>query len=106
MQAAAALASWHLSEAKRILVMGTMSMPQSVADAMRLVRWMQRPTTDGTERWVVFPRDVLREGPGPLRDKARRDAAVKLLLEKYHLLESHKAGATLWSLHPKLRGEA
>jgi len=97
MQAGAAIASWHLGEAKRIL--GATTMPQAVADAMLLIHWMQQ-----TGRNEVSPRDILNKGASRLRKKERRDAAAKLLLEKHQLFESNQSGGTIWKLHPQLAG--
>jgi hypothetical protein len=97
MQAGAAIASWHLNEAKRIL--GATAVPQAVADAMLLIHWMQQ-----TGRSEVSPRDILNKGVSRLRKKERRDVAAKLLLEKHHLFESHQSGGTMWKLHPQLAG--
>ena len=89
MEAGAAIASWHLHEAKRI--MGATKVPQAVSDAALLVQWMQKLRPDGKERWKVSPRDILREGPARLRDKNRRDAAVKILIATDHMFEVQKS---------------
>jgi len=101
MEAGAAIASWHLHEAKRI--MGATKVPQAVSDAALLVQWMQKPGTDGKERCKVSPRDILREGPARLRDKGRRDAAAKMVLATRHIFEVQEPSGTLWVLNPSLR---
>jgi hypothetical protein len=101
MEAGAAIASWHLHEAKRIV--GATKVPQAVSDAALLVQWMQQPGPDGKERWKVSPRDILREGPARLRDKNRRDAAAKILIATRHIFEMQERSGTLWVLNPKLR---
>jgi hypothetical protein len=101
MQAAAAVASWHLHEAKRII--GATKVPQAVADAMLLVEWMQKPAMGGASRYQISPREVLHEGPSGLRDKTRRDAAAEVLIKTNHLFETQKGSGTLWTLNPKLR---
>jgi hypothetical protein len=98
MQAGAAVASWHLCEANRIL--GATKVPQAVADATLLVEWMQKH-----ERWQVSPREILHEGPARLRDKKRRDRAAKILLETKHLFEVNASTGTQWILNLKLRGK-
>jgi hypothetical protein len=103
MQAAAAIASWHLHEAKRII--GATNVPQAVADAALLVEWMQRPGPGGKPRWQISPRDLLREGPSRLRNKNRRDAAAKVLIDTSHLFELTTPGGTRWALNPKLKGK-
>jgi Protein of unknown function (DUF3987) len=104
MQAAAAITSWHLHEAKRII--GATKVPQAVADAVLLVEWMQKPGPSGTPLSRVSPRDILHKGPPQLRDKTRRDAAAKVLFETFHLFETKGKSSTLWNLNPKLRGKS
>src|SRR5262249_41213699 len=101
MEAGAAIASWHLHEAKRI--MGATKVPQAVSDAALLVQWMQKPAPDGKERWKVSPRDILREGPARLRDKNRRDAAAKILIATKNVFEMQESSGTVWVLNPRLR---
>jgi putative DNA primase/helicase len=72
MQRASTLARWHLREALRVL--DVLDEPQSWADARLLDAWLAEVGDSPT-------RDVLRLGPGPLRDKARRNAAVAVLTE-------------------------
>jgi putative DNA primase/helicase len=72
MQRAARLARWYLREALRVLDL--LDEPQAWADARLLDAWLA-PAGDSPIR------DVLRLGPGPLRDKARRNAAVDVLTE-------------------------
>lgn len=72
MQAAVTLARWYLREALRVL--DVLDEPQVWADARLLDAWL----AEAGDRLI---RDVLRLGPGPLRDKARRNAAIDLLTE-------------------------
>jgi putative DNA primase/helicase len=72
MQRAATLARWYLREALRML--DVLDEPQAWADARLLDAWL-------AEAGDSPIRDVLRLGPGPLRDKARRNAAVEVLKE-------------------------
>ncbi len=72
MQRAAALARWYLREALRVL--DVLDESQAWADARLLDAWL----TETGDRPI---RDVLRLGPGPLRDKARRNSAVDVLAE-------------------------
>jgi len=97
MQGAAAVAVWHLNEARRVV--GAAKTPQDVADASLLLEWwLSHQPGDAIE-----PRDILRLGPPPLRDKGRRDAAIKVLEEKHwaHLLKVGKADQLV--LNPKTR---
>jgi len=72
MQRAATLARWYLREALRIL--DVLEEPQGWADAWLLDAWL-------AEAGDSSIRDVLRLGPGPLRDKTRRNAAIEVLAE-------------------------
>jgi hypothetical protein len=99
MQAAAAIASWHLHEAKRIV--RATEVPQAVSDAALLIEWMQKKS-----RWQISPRDVLHEGPSRLRDKTRRDQAAKILIETRHLFELETPGGTVWTMNSKLQAKS
>jgi len=72
MQRAAALARWYLGEALRVL--DVLDEPQAWADARLLDAWLAAAGDSPI-------RDVLRLGPSPLRDKARRNAAMDVLAE-------------------------
>lgn len=72
MRRAATLARWYLREALRVL--DVLDEPQAWADARLLDAWL----VEAGDRPI---RDVLRLGPGPLRDKARRNAAIEVLTE-------------------------
>ena len=78
MDAGARIAAWHLHEAKRFL--GELAMPAEVSNPGRLEAWMldycRREKTDS-----VPTREILRRGPGRLRDKAAFADAVKELTE-------------------------
>ena len=72
MQRAVTLARWYLCEALRVL--DVLDEPQAWADARLLDAWL-------AEAGDSPIRDVLRLGPGPLRDKARRNAAIDVLTD-------------------------
>jgi hypothetical protein len=76
MEGAAAVAIWHLNEARRIV--GATKMPQDVADADLLLGWLLRRPED-----TIETREILRLAPAPLRLKGRRNAAINVLLEKH-----------------------
>jgi putative DNA primase/helicase len=98
MKQAARLALWHLHEAKRII--GAIEVPEAVADAKALLDWLLAQDSD------VAPRDVLRRGPNPLRDRGRRDEAIEVLIETHHLVRK-RVGRTqeILEINPKLRGQ-
>jgi len=73
-QAASRIAEWHLGEARRFL--GELALPAGLEDAVRLDSWLIAFChRHGTDR--VPTREVLRFGPGRLRDKARLAAAIQ-----------------------------
>jgi putative DNA primase/helicase len=98
MQAGAALASWHLFEAKRII--GATEAPESISNARLLLDWIiaQGPKT-------ITPRYILQFAPSRLRDRRRRDAALRVLLDTFHLSEESSERGMAFRLHPKLGGQ-
>jgi hypothetical protein len=90
-QAGAALASWHLFEAKRII--GATEAPESISDARLLLDWIiaQDPKT-------ITPRHIQQFAPSRLRDKRRRDAALGVLLDTFHLSEERGDRGTAYRL--------
>jgi len=71
-QRAATLARWYLREALRVL--DVLDEPQAWVDARLLDVWL-------AEAGARSIRDVLRIGPARLRDKARRSAAIEVLVD-------------------------
>jgi len=96
MEGAAAVAIWHLNEARRIV--GATKMPQDVADADLLLGWLLGRLED-----TIEPREILRVGPVPLRVRARRDAAINVLLEKHQASMLKVGKADRLVLNPKAR---
>lgn len=97
MQAGAALALWHLSEARRALSLVGHS--GELADAQALLDWlMEQPT-------MPTAGDVLRLGPCALRDKKRRDRALDKLAEHGLAREQRVGKVTLLDVNPSLRGQ-
>jgi putative DNA primase/helicase len=70
MRSAVCLARWYLREALRLL--GLLEEPQEWTDARLLDSWLR-------EKGVTSRRDILHRGPAQLRDRARRDAAIRVL---------------------------
>lgn len=66
------LARWYLREALRVL--DVLDEPQAWTDARLLDAWLAKAGD-------VPPRVILNSGPNPLRDKARRNAAMDVLVE-------------------------
>jgi putative DNA primase/helicase len=77
-ESAVQVVTWHLTEAKRFL--GELAMSPEVANPMRLESWLlDWCRREGTDK--VPTREVQRNGPGGLRDKAVIADAVKELAE-------------------------
>jgi hypothetical protein len=97
MEGAAAVAIWHLNEARRIV--RTDDKPMDAAHAELLLMWLLRQSEK-----LIDPREILNRGPNPLRNKAQRDAALKVLIEKHWVYEVKDGGVTRIMLNPKARG--
>jgi hypothetical protein len=94
MQGAAALAYWHLSEARRII--GATSQPAEIVDAQLLEEWLI--AQGGTAKMSA----ILQVGPNRLRKRTQRDAAVKMLCEKHRATEAKEPGGTVLRVNPKV----
>jgi hypothetical protein len=98
MAAAARVAAWHLTEARRTI--GATEKPLAVADAELLLEWLLRQPHDDP----IEPRRISQFGPVPLRDRERRDGAIAYLIGKSCVRE-HRAGqAIVLVINPKLSG--
>jgi len=97
MEGAAAVALWHLNQARRVI--GANDKPQDAADAELLLIWLLRQPGEAIE-----PREILNRGPNPLRNSERRDNALKVLIEKHCVAEIKTDGATRLTVNPKARG--
>ena len=97
MERAAILARWYLGEALRVL--DVLDEPQAWADARLLDAWL----TDAGDCPI---RDVLRLGPGPLRDKARRNAAIEVLTELGRARIERNGRREVLARNPVLNGNA
>jgi hypothetical protein len=94
MDGAIAVVTWHLNEARRVI--DANRKPEDVADAELLLEWLLR---QGAK--PIDPRAVLQFGPSRLRDRKRRDAAIKVLADRYWLFESGNPARLI--LNPKAR---
>jgi len=104
MQGAAAISSWHLHEARRVI--GATKVPQAVADAVLLEAWMQKPGASGVPRTQISPREILHEGPSRLREKERRDAAAEVMFRTKRMFETKTPNGIVWTLNPKVMGKS
>ena len=98
-ESAAQVNTWHLLEAKRFL--GELAMPPELANPMRLETWLldycKREQVD-----KVATREVQRNGPGGLRDKAIIIEAVNELAELGRARLVTEGKKKLIQLHPDL----
>jgi putative DNA primase/helicase len=78
MQAAARIVTWHLYEAQRFL--GAIELPKALSDSAKLDAWLLKHCQEHGVA-SVSPREIQQYGPGPLRNKARRDDAVSELID-------------------------
>ena len=77
-RAAAAIVTWHLSEARRFF--GGLALPKAVANAVKLDAWLLAICRErGAES--VTAREVMHRGPNPVRRKAELLAALAELTE-------------------------
>ena len=111
MAAGVAVARWFLEDTNRLLFEA--QRPTEVSDAELLSEWLTTvaPTlTRGGAPVIVDGRmalgDILRLGPNRLRDKARRDAALRLLspegMDDFHLRLQEQGRRRELVLNPKL----
>lgn len=101
MVSACTLAAWHLEEARRFF--GELAMPQDLADAMRVERWL----IDWVQRRADPPakRDLQQYGPNDLRKaKGRRECALQVLMDENRLRMVQQGRKTWMQLHPDLEG--
>jgi hypothetical protein len=77
-EGASRIAAWHLSESRRFF--GELSLPEGLADAVRLDAWLIGHCR-ATRTRLVPTREALRLGPGCVRTKGRLAAALQQLEE-------------------------
>ena len=92
--AAAAIALWHLTEARRFF--GELALPREIADATRLDSWL-------IEHGRILPKNHVRQR-GPLRDKARLDAALEFLCDTGRLRVFKDGAKAMIEINPALIG--
>src|SRR5262249_55748805 len=80
MDGAIAVAIWHLNEARRVI--DANRKPIDVADAELLLEWLVK------HEGPIDPRNIQRLGPSQVRDRKRRDAAIKVLVDRHWLFVS------------------
>jgi hypothetical protein len=83
------------------------------ADAELLARWVKTWTDEKEkqgeqekrEKWPTL-KEAAQHAPYRLRDKARREPALALLIERHWLRQEKRDGKTTLVLNPKLPWEA
>lgn len=109
MDAAGAIVSWHLYEARRFL--GEVAIPEVTSDATRLSEWLAR-YCQGLAPASAYPQKRAQKTAslnrrtarihGPVRDGERFDKAVNELEEAIHLKTSKEGRGKLLTVNPKL----
>ena len=100
MEAGCLVAAWHLQESRRFF--GEIAVPVEMADAMRVIRWAVE--VGRTQRGTVATRDLQRIGP--VRNKARLDAALRELQDHHHVRLRTEGKRKLVEINPALWGAA
>ena len=79
MNRAIKIAVWHIWEAN--LIFTSSSLPQEFKDAILLLDWIlaRSHKSQKSQESQLSQKSILQEGPNRLRDKKRRDAALKVL---------------------------
>ncbi|MBP9777721.1 MAG: DUF3987 domain-containing protein [Rickettsiaceae bacterium] len=72
------IVTWHLHETRRILDPEKGSSINS--DAQKLLAWLQKRKLE-----TVTPRYILQHGPRPIREKAKLDKTINLLIENNYM---------------------
>jgi hypothetical protein len=107
--AGAAVAGWHLSEARRVFL--DVDAPAEVQDARELAQWLVgrgREITDSSDVPIIDQagmlavREITRWGPNRVRDRTRRDDAIEKLEEAGHLRRSKRGREACVRINPKL----
>ena len=100
MRRAVRLAAWHLHEAGRMFT--TSGLPQAFRDAVQLLEWLSGQFQVSQES-QQSQRSILQHGPNPVRDKDRRDAALRVLEDHGWVRLRSEGRQRLGDLHPRLR---
>ena len=79
MQRAIRIAVWHIREAN--LIFTSSSLPQEFKDAILLLDWIlaRSQKSQESQESQLLQKSILHEGPNQLREKKRRDEALKVL---------------------------
>lgn len=91
------LIKWHLLESRRILGIQDQSIQQQ--DALKLLNWItEKALQETTQREL--------QQYGPVRDKKKRNNAIKLLEENHYLKEIKLDGKTILLVNPNILNTA
>jgi hypothetical protein len=103
------IAAWHLHEARRLFQ--EVEAPQNIADARELSSWLAgkgRELADRNGEPIISKdgeialRDIQRVGPNRVRESARRDAAIEVLVDAGHLRHCGSGKQKRVKVNPKL----
>jgi hypothetical protein len=92
MRRATMLARWHLNETRRIFL--RLEQPQDITLAQALWDWIVTK-----ELTTISLKEILQYGPSRLRDVAKRDMALRKLVEHGYLIEQQDGKRTTYHVH-------
>lgn len=92
MRRATILARWHLNETRRIFM--RLEQPEDITLAQSLWDWIVTK-----ELTTISLKEILQYGPSRLRDRAKRDTALRKLVEHGYLIEQHDGQRTTYYVH-------
>ncbi len=102
MQRAIRIAVWQIWEAN--LIFTSSSLPQEFKDAILLLDWIlaRYQKSQKSQESQLLQNSILHEGPNILRDKSRRDVALKVLEDHQSICLETVNRAKMIILNPSL----
>ena len=102
MQRAIRIAVWHIWEAN--LIFTSSSLPQEFKDAILLLDWIlaRSQKSQESQESQLLQKSILHEGPNQLREKKRRDEALKVLEDHQTLRLENAKRVKMIKLNPAL----
>ena len=91
MHQAIEVARWHLNETRRIFMV--LEQPDDVQLAQTLLDWIEAKSLT-----ILNLKELLQYGPYKLRNPAKRDAALRKLVEHHYLIETKENGRILYQV--------
>ena len=102
MQRAIRIAVWHIWEAN--LIFTSSSLPQEFKDAILLLDWIlaRSQKSQESQESQLLQKSILHEGPNQLREKKRRDEALKVLEDHQTLRLENAKRVKMIKVNPAL----